>query len=61
MAERQARAVKAQQSAIDDRIREVAGADGATTEIANAKQLLDSGAIDQSEFDQLKRRALAPA
>jgi hypothetical protein len=61
MAERQARDVKAQQEAIDSRIREVSAADGPASEIANAKQLLDSGAIDQSEYDQLKRRALATA
>ena len=28
-------------------------------EIAKAKDMLDAGVIDQSEFDQLKRRALA--
>jgi hypothetical protein len=37
----------------------VAASDGPATEIANAKQLLDSGTIDASEFEQLKRRALA--
>src|SRR3954449_8057270 len=59
MAERSTKAVEAQQNAIDSRIREVAAADGPATEIANAKSLLDSGAINQAEFDQLKTKALA--
>lgn len=61
MADRQVRDVQAQQAMVDSHIREVAGADVPATEIANAKSLLDSGAIDQSEYDQLKRRALAGA
>ncbi len=61
MAERRNKAVEAQQSAVDARIRQVAGSEaaGPATEIANAKQLLDSGAIDQGEYDRLKQRALA--
>jgi hypothetical protein len=61
MADRQVSQVQAQQAAFDERIRAVAAADGPATEIANAKQLLDSGAIDQGEFERLKHRALAPA
>ena len=46
---------------VDEHIRAVAATDGPATEIANAKHLLDTGAIDQTEFDQLKSRALAAA
>jgi hypothetical protein len=59
MAERRASDVRTQRQAIDDHIRTVAASDGPATEIANAKQLLDNGTIDQTEFDQIKRRALA--
>jgi len=61
MAERRVKDVQAQQAVVDSHIRDVSGGDGPAGEIANAKQLLDSGAIDQTEFDQLKRRALAAA
>jgi Phospholipase_D-nuclease N-terminal len=59
MAERRETGVRDQRKAIDDHIRSVASADGPATEIANAKHLLDSGTIDQTEFQALKRRALA--
>jgi hypothetical protein len=61
MADRRTKDITDQQAAVDQHIKSVAGDGGPATEIANAKQLLDSGAIDQTEFDQLKRKALAAA
>jgi hypothetical protein len=55
----QARAQGAQQEA-DAYIRSVASS-GPTEQIAKGKELLDSGAITQAEFDQLKAKALANA
>jgi hypothetical protein len=57
MAERNVAAVQAAQSQTDDYIRTVAG--GSAEQIAKAKGLLDSGAITQAEFEQLKAKALA--
>ena len=51
MAERRIQEVQAYQSQVDDHIRSVAGSDGAASEIARAKGLLDSGAITQAEYD----------
>jgi ABC-type multidrug transport system fused ATPase/permease subunit len=61
MAERRSQEMTQQKQATDEYIRSVAstGGDGAAAEIANAKQLLDTGAIDQAEFDRLKAKALA--
>jgi Phospholipase_D-nuclease N-terminal/Short C-terminal domain len=59
MAERRASDVKASRAAFDDYVRDVATSDGPTDQIAKAKQLLDSGAIDAGEFDQIKAKALA--
>ena len=58
MAERRADEIRASKAAFDDQVRSVAGSDP-SAQIAKAKELLDSGAIDQAEFDQLKRKALA--
>ncbi|MGZ8255326.1 MAG: SHOCT domain-containing protein [Burkholderiaceae bacterium] len=59
MAERRAQDVQGQRAQMDDYVRSVAGSGGAAAEIDKAKQLLDSGAIDQAEFDALKAKALA--
>jgi Phospholipase_D-nuclease N-terminal/Short C-terminal domain len=58
MAERSATRVKEAQTQYEEHIRDVAGSGGPATEIANAKALLDSGAITQAEFDQIKQKAL---
>jgi len=58
MAERNVKAAQAQQAAFDQYVKEAAGTGGPASEIANAKQLLESGTISQAEFDQIKARAL---
>jgi hypothetical protein len=40
-------------------VRSVAGQSDPTSQIANAKTLLDNGTITQAEFDQIKQKALA--
>ncbi len=57
MAERSAKQLVEAQTQYEAHIREVAG--GSAGEIAKAKELLDSGAIDQAEFDRLKQKALS--
>jgi Short C-terminal domain/Phospholipase_D-nuclease N-terminal len=57
MRERSAKQAQAQQEAFDQYVRDTAG--GSAGEIAKAKELLDSGAITQEEFDKLKTKALA--
>jgi len=61
MANRNLDTAKAQQAQFDQAVREAAGSGGTAAEIAKAKELLDSGAISQSEFDALKQKALASA
>ncbi len=49
---------KSQQAAMDQYVRDTAGG-GAATEIAKAKELLDSGAITQADYDAIKTKALS--
>lgn len=58
MAERDVQQAQAQQEQFDDYVKSVSGSGGAADEIAKAKELLDSGAISQEEFDSIKSRAL---
>jgi Short C-terminal domain/Phospholipase_D-nuclease N-terminal len=57
MGERAMQRAQSQQSQMDDYVRSVAS-DSSADQIAKGKQLLDSGAITQAEFDQLKAKAL---
>ncbi len=60
MASRSAKQMAELQKQADDRIRTVAGVSSTPADqIAQAKTLLDSGAIDQAEFEKLKAAALA--
>jgi len=58
MAERQSGAVRQARAETDQYIKSVAATSPAD-QIASAKTLLDAGAISQTEFEQLKAKALA--
>ena len=61
MNQRNLERAQAQRQQMDDYVRATAGSggSGAAADIEKAKQLLDSGAINQAEFEALKQKALA--
>jgi len=59
MTERSVKDQQEAQSQMDSYVRSVAGANDPASQIASAKELLDKGAITQSEFDAIKQKALA--
>jgi hypothetical protein len=62
MTERRVKDQQVAQASFDDYVRTVAkdgGSAGSAGEIERAKQLLESGTIDQGEFERLKAKALA--
>jgi len=60
MADRNVEQAQASRAEFDDYVKTVATTGGGSAaEIEKAKSLLDSGAIDQSEFESLKAKALA--
>jgi Short C-terminal domain len=60
MNERNLESARAQRAQFDDYVRSTASSGGgAAAEIDRAKALLDSGAINQAEFEAIKQKALA--
>jgi type VI protein secretion system component VasK len=59
MADRSLKQQQQAQGQFDDYVKTVAAKSDPADQIAKGKQLLDSGAISQSEFDSLKAKALA--
>ena len=59
MTERRIRDVQVSQANFDEYVRSVAADGGSAGEIARAKELLDSGAITQVEYEKLKEKALS--
>jgi hypothetical protein len=59
MAERRTQDAQGQRAQMDDYVRSVAGSGGPAAEIDKAKQLLDTGAINQTEYEAIKGKALA--
>jgi len=58
IAERNMKGMQQQQAQMDAYVKSVAGSGNPADQIAQAKSLLDSGAISQEEYDQLKQKAL---
>ena len=59
LAERSAKRQKEGEEQTAQYVRSVAGQSDPASQIANAKKLLDNGTISQTEFDQIKQKALA--
>ena len=59
MAERQARSVDRMRERQDAYIKQVAGSASPADQIAQAKTMLDAGAITPEEFQRLKEKALS--
>ena len=59
MATRDARSAGEAQQQFDSYVKSVASEGGPSAEIGKAKELLDSGAITQAEFEAIKAKALA--
>jgi hypothetical protein len=59
MAKRDLERHQAAQAQFNDYVQQAAGSGGPAAEIDKAKKLLDSGAINESEFAALKAKALA--
>jgi len=59
MTERTIKQQKAAQEQMDQYVQSVAAKGDPAEQIAKAKQLLDAGTISQTEFDQIKQKALA--
>jgi ABC-type multidrug transport system fused ATPase/permease subunit len=58
MAERSMAAQQAAQQQMDQYVKETAASAAPAEQIAQAKKLLDEGAIDQQEYEALKKKAL---
>ncbi len=59
MTERAQQQQKAAQTQFDEYVQSVAAKTDPTEKIAKAHELLERGALNQAEFDQIKRQALA--
>jgi len=59
IAQRNMQGAQASKQEFDSYVQTVAGKSDPAGQISTAKGLLDSGAITQAEFDQLKQKALA--